>query len=215
MLVPIAFRRTSFSARSLPVPRAGAGVEHRPRTKLICGDENGKIRHRRPRHRNHCINDISVQGAEPIYFMDYIGIANCAVRSTNSAGRIAEACETAHCAVLAAKRRNACMYGTIRPVGSSPACGKVRSTGEQSAPPRRHRMVEWLAYHASAGAPILFYQCGTNVHTVSRSCRERRQPLCSACSAITRLIARRWPATSPSTASPISPAIYDNLTCFS
>ena len=29
---------------------------------------------------NHCINDISVQGAEPVYFMDYIGIGKIKVR---------------------------------------------------------------------------------------------------------------------------------------
>jgi len=50
---------------------------------------------------NHCINDISVQGAEPIYFMDYIGIGK--LRSPlyeQVLGGIADACKAANCAVL-------------------------------------------------------------------------------------------------------------------
>lgn len=50
---------------------------------------------------NHCINDISVQGAEPIYFMDYIGIGK--LRSPlyeNVLFGIADACKAAGCAVL-------------------------------------------------------------------------------------------------------------------
>ena len=42
---------------------------------------------------NHCVNDISVQGAEPVYFMDYIGIG--VLRSPlyeEVLGGIAEAC---------------------------------------------------------------------------------------------------------------------------
>ncbi|MCQ2380501.1 MAG: phosphoribosylformylglycinamidine cyclo-ligase, partial [Victivallaceae bacterium] len=50
---------------------------------------------------NHCINDISVQGAEPVYFMDYIGIGK--LRSPlyeNVLSGIARACRESGCAVL-------------------------------------------------------------------------------------------------------------------
>ena len=50
---------------------------------------------------NHCINDISVQGAEPVYFMDYIGIGK--LRSPlyeEVLGGIARACKASNCAVL-------------------------------------------------------------------------------------------------------------------
>ena len=47
---------------------------------------------------NHCINDISVQGAEPVYFLDYIGIGK--LRSPlyeQVLGGIAGACKAAGC----------------------------------------------------------------------------------------------------------------------
>ncbi|MDD3154135.1 MAG: phosphoribosylformylglycinamidine cyclo-ligase [Victivallaceae bacterium] len=50
---------------------------------------------------NHCINDISVQGAEPVYFLDYIGIGK--LRSPlyeEVLCGIADACRAANCAVL-------------------------------------------------------------------------------------------------------------------
>ena len=50
---------------------------------------------------NHCINDISVQGAEPVYFLDYIGIGK--LRSPlyeQVLFGIADACRAANCAVL-------------------------------------------------------------------------------------------------------------------
>lgn len=53
---------------------------------------------------NHCIDDISVQGAEPLYFMDYIGIGK--LRSPlyeEVLTGIADACKAANCAILAAR----------------------------------------------------------------------------------------------------------------
>ncbi len=50
---------------------------------------------------NHCVNDISVQGAEPIFFLDYIGIGK--LRSPlyeEVLGGIADACRKVGCAVL-------------------------------------------------------------------------------------------------------------------
>ncbi|MBO7146550.1 MAG: phosphoribosylformylglycinamidine cyclo-ligase [Lentisphaeria bacterium] len=50
---------------------------------------------------NHCINDIAVQGAEPVYFLDYIGIGK--LRSPlyeQVLGGIADACRAANCALL-------------------------------------------------------------------------------------------------------------------
>ncbi len=50
---------------------------------------------------NHCINDIAVQGAEPVYFLDYLGIGK--LRSPlyeDVLIGIADACKKAGCAVL-------------------------------------------------------------------------------------------------------------------
>lgn len=50
---------------------------------------------------NHCINDIAVQGAEPVYFLDYIGIGK--LRSPlyeQVLEGIADACKAANCALL-------------------------------------------------------------------------------------------------------------------
>lgn len=50
---------------------------------------------------NHCVNDIAVQGAEPVYFMDYIGIG--VLRSPlyeEVLCGIAAACKAVNCAVL-------------------------------------------------------------------------------------------------------------------
>lgn len=50
---------------------------------------------------NHCVNDIAVQGAEPLYFLDYIGIGR--LRSPlyeEVLGGIADACVAAGCALL-------------------------------------------------------------------------------------------------------------------
>ncbi len=50
---------------------------------------------------NHCVNDIAVQGAEPVYFMDYIGIG--VLRSPlyeEVLCGIADACREVNCAVL-------------------------------------------------------------------------------------------------------------------
>ena len=50
---------------------------------------------------NHCINDIAVQGAEPVYFMDYIGIGK--LRSPlyeHVLSGVADACKAQGCALL-------------------------------------------------------------------------------------------------------------------
>lgn len=50
---------------------------------------------------NHCVNDIAVQGAEPLYFLDYIGIGK--LRSPlyeDVLSGIADACVAAGCALL-------------------------------------------------------------------------------------------------------------------
>lgn len=50
---------------------------------------------------NHCINDIGVQGAEPLYFLDYIGIGK--LRSPlyeDVLSGVADACKAVDCALL-------------------------------------------------------------------------------------------------------------------
>ena len=50
---------------------------------------------------NHCVNDIAVQGAEPIYFLDYIGIGKLRTPLYEEVlGGIADACRKVNCALL-------------------------------------------------------------------------------------------------------------------
>ena len=50
---------------------------------------------------NHCINDIAVMGAEPLYFLDYIGTGKLAPeRVAEVVEGLAEACRAAGCALI-------------------------------------------------------------------------------------------------------------------
>jgi len=63
---------------------------------------------------NHCVNDILTAGAEPLFFLDYIG--NCALTDDAKAemvGGVVEACRAAGCALLGGETAD--MPGTYAP----------------------------------------------------------------------------------------------------
>ena len=50
---------------------------------------------------NHCINDITVMGAEPLFFLDYFGTSKLEGRAYRAViSSIAKACKAAHCAFI-------------------------------------------------------------------------------------------------------------------
>src|SRR2546423_12688682 len=50
---------------------------------------------------NHCVNDIAVVGARPLFFLDYIGCEKLEARMFNQLLRgLARACRTANCALI-------------------------------------------------------------------------------------------------------------------
>lgn len=50
---------------------------------------------------NHCVNDILVQGARPLFFLDYVAMAHLDPRKVAAiVGGVAEACREAGCALL-------------------------------------------------------------------------------------------------------------------
>ena len=123
---------------------------------------------------NHCINDISVQGAEPVYFMDYIGIGK--LRSPlyeQVLSGIAAACRKANCAVLGGETAEMPgMYGNdFDLVGV--ITGIVEKdrliTGDRVAPGHVAIGIASNGLHTngfSLARKILFTQCGYTVHTV-------------------------------------------------
>jgi len=120
---------------------------------------------------NHCINDIAVQGAEPVYFMDYIGIGK--LRSPlyeHVLEGIADACKAANCAVLGGETAEMPgMYGNdFDLVGV--ITGIVEKdkliTGERIAPGHVAVGLASNGLHTngfSLARKVLFEQCGYTV----------------------------------------------------
>lgn len=122
---------------------------------------------------NHCVNDIAVQGAEPLYFLDYIGIGK--LRSPlyeQLLSGIADACIEAGCALLGGETAEMPgMYGDdFDLVGV--ITGVVEKdrliTGKQIAP---GHLVVGLASNGlhtngySLARQVLFQKCGYTVDT--------------------------------------------------
>ena len=122
---------------------------------------------------NHCINDISVQGAEPVYFMDYIGIGK--LRSPlyeQVLAGIADACKAANCAVLGGETAEMPgMYGNdFDLVGVITGIVEKSEiiTGEKIRPGYAAIGLASNGPHTngfSLARKILFEQCGYNVHS--------------------------------------------------
>ncbi len=122
---------------------------------------------------NHCINDISVQGAEPLFFLDYIGIGK--LRSPlyeHVLTGIAEACKAANCSVLGGETAEMPgMYGN-----DFDLVGVINGVVEKSKLITGEKI---KAGHVAIGfasnglhtngyslaRKILFSQCGYTVHT--------------------------------------------------
>lgn len=122
---------------------------------------------------NHCINDISVQGAEPVYFLDYVGIGK--LRSPlyeQVLTGIADACRAMNCAVLGGETAEMPgMYGNdFDLVGV--ITGIVEKsrliTGEKIRPGHLAIGIGSNGMHTngySLARKILFAQCSYTVHT--------------------------------------------------
>ncbi len=122
---------------------------------------------------NHCIDDISVQGAEPLYFMDYLGIGK--LRSPlyeHVLEGIADACKAAGCAVLGGETAEMPgMYGDdFDLVGV--ITGVVEKdkliTGEKIKPGHVAVGLASNGLHTngfSLARKVLFEVCGYTVHT--------------------------------------------------
>ncbi len=123
---------------------------------------------------NHCINDIGVQGAEPIYFLDYIGIGK--LRSPlyeQTLGGIADACKAAGCALLGGETAEMPgMYGNdfdLVGVITGVVEKKKIITGEKIVPGHVAIGLASNGLHTngfSLARTILFNQCGYDVNTV-------------------------------------------------
>ena len=122
---------------------------------------------------NHCINDISVQGAEPVYFLDYIGIGK--LRSPlyeQVLSGIADACAAANCALLGGETAEMPgMYGNdFDLVGVITGIVEKSKliTGEKIRPGHVAIGMASNGLHTngfSLARKILFDQCGYDVHT--------------------------------------------------
>ena len=122
---------------------------------------------------NHCINDIAVQGAEPLYFLDYIGIGK--LRSPlyeDVLSGIADACKASNCALLGGETAEMPgMYGKdFDLVGSITGIVEKRNiiTGENIKPGTVAIALASNGLHTngySLARHILFENCKYDVNT--------------------------------------------------
>ena len=86
---------------------------------------------------NHCVNDIAVLGAEPLFFLDYIGTGKLEARVfTQLLAGFARACAANHCALLGGE--TAQMPGFYRP-GEYDLSGTIVGVVEKAAHSRRQK----------------------------------------------------------------------------
>src|SRR6266404_1475812 len=79
---------------------------------------------------NHCVNDIAVLGAEPLFFLDYIGTGKLEPRAfTQLIGGFARACAQNHCALIGGE--TAQMPGFYQP-GEYDVSGTIVGVVEKS-----------------------------------------------------------------------------------
>ncbi|MGA2750096.1 MAG: phosphoribosylformylglycinamidine cyclo-ligase [Verrucomicrobiota bacterium] len=79
---------------------------------------------------NHCVNDIAVLGAEPLFFLDYIGTGKLTPRVFNELiGGLAKACAQNHCALIGGE--TAQMRGFYQP-GEYEVCGVIVGVVEKA-----------------------------------------------------------------------------------
>ncbi len=122
---------------------------------------------------NHCVNDIGVQGAEPLYFLDYIGIGK--LRSPlyeQVLSGIADACKEVGCALLGGETAEMPgMYGDdfdlVGVITGVVEKGKLIS-GEAIKPGHIAIGLPSNGLHTngySLARRVLFQNCGYDVHT--------------------------------------------------
>lgn len=82
---------------------------------------------------NHCINDLLVQGAFPLFFLDYIASSSLsASRIAEIVGGMAEACADAKCVLLGGETAE--MPGVYCP-GEFDVAGTMVGAAEKAPPP--------------------------------------------------------------------------------
>ena len=80
---------------------------------------------------NHCVNDIAVQGARPIFFLDYLALNRADPEVvTTLVGSVAAACATAGCALLGGETAE---MPDVYPLGEFDLAGTIVGVLEQDA----------------------------------------------------------------------------------
>ena len=177
----------------------------------------GRPRHRRPRPRDHCVNDILVQGAVPLFFLDYLAVGKIDVDKVEAIVRGVAARLLARSAARwsAARRREmpdvyapddydlaGFIVGVVdREQGARPAPPCARATCSSGLPSTGlHTNGYTLA------RKVLFDVMGLRVDTEVPSWAPRWAAPCSRRTAPTSPPSSRCSSGGRSTPSPISPA---------
>ncbi len=100
-------------------------------TKVVLANQMGRLETIGVDLVNHCVNDIAVAGADPLFFLDYIGLGKLVPEETEQIVRgVAEACKAAGCALIGGETAE--LPGLYRP-GNFDLVGFVVGAVEKDA----------------------------------------------------------------------------------